>query len=134
MTLIKTLREKNGPVIIYLYFCTMGTLITLPRFALAPLLPASSVEWAMVLGIVFSSLTAQLLMNQGFFYCKGWEGGVFMSSEVVFTAFVGIALLGRSGVLALLDRRDVDFRQRRGPEPVQGQSREAGKTACNGTS
>ncbi|BBO76621.1 hypothetical protein DSCW_40380 [Desulfosarcina widdelii] len=94
VTLIKTLREKNGPVIIYLYFCTMGTLITLPRFALVPLLPASSVEWAMVLGIVFSSITAQLLMNQGFFYCRGWEGGVFMSSEVVFTAFVGIAFLG----------------------------------------
>jgi drug/metabolite transporter (DMT)-like permease len=48
----------------------------------------------MILGIVFTSVTAQLMMNQGFFYCKGWEGGVFMSSEVVFTAIVGIAFLG----------------------------------------
>ena len=94
VTLIRSLREKNGPVIIYLYFCTMGTLITLPKFAMAPLLPATAVEWAMVLGIVFSSVTAQLLMNQGFFYCRGWEGGVFMSSEVIFTAIVGIAFLG----------------------------------------
>jgi drug/metabolite transporter (DMT)-like permease len=94
VTLIKTLRETNGPVIIYLYFCTMGMLITLPRFALDPLLPASGVEWGMVMGIILTSLTAQLSMNQGFFYCKGWEGGVFMSSEVVFTAIVGIALLG----------------------------------------
>jgi drug/metabolite transporter (DMT)-like permease len=94
VTLIKNLREKNGPVIIYLYFCTMGMLITLPRFAMAPLVPASSMEWGMVLGIIFSSISAQLLMNQGFFYCKGWEGGVFMSSEVVFTAIVGIAFLG----------------------------------------
>lgn len=94
VTLIKTLREKNGPVIIYLYFCTMGLLLTLPRFAMQPLLPASSLEWGMVLGIVLSSITGQLLMNQGFFYCKGWEGGIFMSSEVVFTAIVGIAFLG----------------------------------------
>lgn len=94
VTLIKTLREKNGPVIIYLYFCTMGTLVTLPQFAMTPLLPATSVDWAMALGIVFTSVTAQLLMNQGFFYCRGWEGGLFMSSEVVFTAAVGIAFLG----------------------------------------
>jgi drug/metabolite transporter (DMT)-like permease len=94
VTLIKSLREKNGPVIIYLYFCTMGMLVTLPPFAMAPHLPATMAEWAMVLGIVFASVTAQLSMNQGFFYCKGWEGGVFMSSEVVFTAIVGIAFLG----------------------------------------
>ena len=94
VTMIKTLRAKNGPVIIYLYFCTMGMLVTLPQFAMAPLIPASAMDWAMALGIVFASVTAQLLMNQGFFYCRGWEGGVFMSSEVVFTAVVGIAFLG----------------------------------------
>jgi drug/metabolite transporter (DMT)-like permease len=94
VTLIKTLREKNGPVIIYLYFCTMGMLVTLPKFVMAPLIPWTAVEWAMVLGIVFISVAAQLLMNQGFFYCKGWEGGVFMSSEVIFTAMVGIIFLG----------------------------------------
>lgn len=94
VTLIRTLREHNGPVIIYLYLCTMGFCVTAPMFALEPTLPAAPAEWGMVLGIVFSSVMAQLLMNQGFFYCRGWEGGVFMSSEVVFTAIVGIALLG----------------------------------------
>ena len=94
VTLIKTLREKNGPVIIYLYFCTMGTLVTLPQFAMAPLLPSTGMAWTMVLGIIFVSVAGQLLMNQGFFYCRGWEGGVFMSSEVIFTAIVGIAFLG----------------------------------------
>jgi drug/metabolite transporter (DMT)-like permease len=94
VTLIKTLRANNGPVIIYLYFCTMGILVTLAPFAVDPLIPTTTMEWAMVLGIVFTSVTAQLLMNQGFFYCRGWEGGVFMSSEVVFTAIVGIAFLG----------------------------------------
>jgi drug/metabolite transporter (DMT)-like permease len=48
----------------------------------------------LIIGIILSSLTAQLLMNHGFLYCRGWEGGVFMSSEVVFTAIVGITFLG----------------------------------------
>jgi len=94
VTLIRTLRANNGPVIIYLYFCTMGTLATLPMYLRQPVLPATPVEGAMVLCIIFSSVLAQLLMNQGFFYCRGWEGGVFMSSEVVFTAVVGIVFLG----------------------------------------
>jgi drug/metabolite transporter (DMT)-like permease len=94
VTLIKTLRQNNGPVIIYLYFCTMGMIVTLPKFGLDPLLPATGLEWAMVAGIVITSVIGQLLMNQGFFYCKGWEGGVFMSSEVIFVAIAGIAFLG----------------------------------------
>jgi drug/metabolite transporter (DMT)-like permease len=94
VTLIKTLREKNGPVIIYLYFCTMGAVVTFPKFVMHPILPSTPIEWVMILGIILASVTAQLLMNQGFFYCSGWEGGVFMSSEVIFTAIVGIAFLG----------------------------------------
>jgi drug/metabolite transporter (DMT)-like permease len=93
VSLIRTLREKNGPVVIYLYFCTMGMLVTLPKFIQQPIVPVNAVEWTMVLGIVLISVAAQLLMNQGFFYCRGWEGGVFMSSEVVFTAIVGIVFL-----------------------------------------
>ena len=93
VTLIQSLRKKNGPVIIYLYFCTVGAIITLPNFIMHPVFPSTALEWIMILGIVFASATAQLLMNQGFFYCKGWEGGVFMSSEVVFTAIVGIVYL-----------------------------------------
>ena len=94
VTLIRTLREKNGPVTIYLYFCTVGFLVTLPMFARQPVLPATPVEWGMVLGLIFFSLTGQLLMNQGYFYCRGWEGGVLMSSEVIFTAAAGIMILG----------------------------------------
>ena len=80
-------------MIIYLYFCTMGALITFPKFLLHPIIPSTPMEWAMTGGIVLSSVTAQLLMNQGFFYCRGWEGGVFMSSEVIFTGIVGIVFL-----------------------------------------
>jgi len=94
VTLIRTLREKNGPVTIYLYFCTMGILVTAPMFARHPILPSTPVEWGMILGLILASLMGQLLMNQGFFYCRGWEGGVFMSSEAIFTATVGILFLG----------------------------------------
>lgn len=94
VTLIRSLREKNGPVIIYLYFCTMGTLVSLPMFLRQPLWPSTAIDGVMVAGIALVSVAAQLLMNQGFFYCRGWEGGVLMSSEVIFTAVMGIVFLG----------------------------------------
>lgn len=87
VTLIRSLRQYNGPVIIYLYFCTMGAVVTFPGFVANPVLPATAVEWGMILGIVLCSTMGQLLMNQGFFYCKGWEGGVFMSSVPHWWAF-----------------------------------------------
>ncbi|MBT4288880.1 MAG: DMT family transporter, partial [Deltaproteobacteria bacterium] len=94
VTLIRSLRGKNGPVIIYLYFCTMGALVSFPMFVMNPLLPSSIIEWVMIIAIILSSVAAQLLMTQGFGYCRGWEGGVFMSSEVIFTAIMGIIFLG----------------------------------------
>jgi drug/metabolite transporter (DMT)-like permease len=45
-------------------------------------------------GIVLASIGAQLLMNQGFQYCKSWEGGLFLTSEVMFTSILGIVFLG----------------------------------------
>lgn len=94
MTLIQKLRRDNGSVVIYLYFCTMCAIVTAPKYLMNPTFPDRPVEWVLICGIILSSLTAQLLMNHGFLYCRGWEGGVFMSSEVVFTAVVGITFLG----------------------------------------
>ena len=94
MTLIQKLRRDNGSVVIYLYFCTMCAIVTAPKYLMNPTFPDRAVEWVLIGGIILSSLTAQLLMNHGFLYCRGWEGGVFMSSEVVFTAVVGITFLG----------------------------------------
>jgi drug/metabolite transporter (DMT)-like permease len=48
----------------------------------------------MIGGIVLTSTIAQLLMNQGFKYCKSWGGGLFLTSEVVFTSILGFAFLG----------------------------------------
>ena len=33
-------------------------------------------------------------MNQGYQYCKSWEGGLFLTSEMVFAAALGIVFLG----------------------------------------
>lgn len=92
--IIKKLREKNGPVVIYLYFCLLGTAISFPAFIAHPQVPRVTSEWLMLGGIVCSALAAQLLMNQGFRYCKSWEGGLFLMAEVVFTSILGILFLG----------------------------------------
>jgi drug/metabolite transporter (DMT)-like permease len=91
---IKRLRETNGSAVIYLYFCLVGALISFPGFISQPQLPRTGIEWLMTGGIVFTSITAQLLMNQGFKHCKSWEGGLFLTSEVVFTSILGFAFLG----------------------------------------
>jgi len=94
MTLIQRLRRDNGSVTIYLYFCTVCAVVVTPMFLADPTFPDRGVEVVLLAAIVLSSLSAQLLMNHGFLYCRGWEGGVFMSSEVVFTAIIGITFLG----------------------------------------
>ncbi len=94
MTLIQKLRRDNGSVTIYLYFCTVCAIVTAPPYLADPTFPDQGVEVALIAGIILSSLSAQLLMNHGFLYCRGWEGGVFMSSEVIFTAVIGITFLG----------------------------------------
>lgn len=91
---IKKLRETNGSAVIYLYFCLLGALISFPGFISQPQLPRSGIEWLMIGGIVFTSTAAQLLMNQGFKYCKSWEGGLFLMCEVVFTSMLGFIFLG----------------------------------------
>ena len=92
--LIKKLRETNGPVIIYLYFCLIGTLVTLPSFIANPQIPTTRNDMLIVGGIALTSIAAQLIMNQGFQYCKSWEGGLFLTSELIFVSIFGIFLLG----------------------------------------
>jgi len=92
--LIKKLREKDGPVAIYFYFCLLGAIISFPAFISGPKIPGSSTEWLIVSGIAGSSIIAQLLMNQGFKYCRSWEGGLFLTGEIIFTAVFGIWILG----------------------------------------
>jgi drug/metabolite transporter (DMT)-like permease len=93
MTLIKELRETHGSVIIYFYFCLIGTTICIGPFFVNPQLPKVAWEWLIVGGIVFTSIVSQLMMTQGLRYCTSWEGGVFMTSELVFVSIIGILIL-----------------------------------------
>ena len=93
VSLIKELKATNDSAVIYLYFCAMGALVSLPKFLAAPVVPITAREWVFCIGIVMTALSAQLLMNQGFAHCRGWEGGILMTSEVIFTALVGIVFL-----------------------------------------
>ena len=108
--LIKKLRDNNGPVVIYLYFCLLGAAVSFPMFIAHPVIPESGKEWLMAVGIACTAVSGQLLMNQGFKYCKSWEGSMYLSAEVVFTAILGIVFLGElinwhfwtGGILILL--------------------------------
>jgi drug/metabolite transporter (DMT)-like permease len=96
VTSVKKLRETNGPVIIYFYFCLTGTAITCLPFLSNPQWPGSFQEWLFVGGIVGLSIMAQLLMNHGFHYCKSWEGGLLLTSEVIFVTIWGIVFLSEA--------------------------------------
>jgi drug/metabolite transporter (DMT)-like permease len=96
ISLIKKLRETHGSVIIYFYLCLVGTLMALGPFLADPHLPQRGQEWWIVAAILLTSIGAQLLMNHGFQYCSSWEGGLLMTSEVLFSTLFGILLLGEA--------------------------------------
>ena len=119
ISIIKKLRDTNGSVVIYLFFCLMGTAICLPGFAANPHLPVTKVDGVILAAIAVTSMCGQLLMNQGFKFCRSWEGGLFLTSEVVFTALFGIGFLGerltwRFGLGGLLIFASVIALNRRG--------------------
>ncbi len=94
VAIIRRLKQSNGSVVIYLYFCVVGTLTTLPGFLHAPAFPADSTQLLVCGGIVVTSILGQITMNHGFGYCRSWEGGLYLTSEVVLTSLAGVILLG----------------------------------------
>jgi drug/metabolite transporter (DMT)-like permease len=92
MAIIRQLKRTKGSVIIYLYFCLVGSVVTAPFFLQAPVLPLSFSQFLVCGGIILTSIAGQLLMNHGFGYCRSWEGGLYMTSEVLLTAIAGIIL------------------------------------------
>lgn len=94
VAIIKKLRDTHGSAIIYFYFCLIGTAISIGPFSADPQIPGTVREWMVIGGIIFTSIVGQLLMNQGFRYCKSWEGGLFMTSELIFVSIFGLLFLG----------------------------------------
>ena len=93
VAIIKRLKSNHGSISIYFYFCLVGTLICAGPYLRNPRIPATFTDWNIVLGILVTSIAAQLLMNKGFQYCKSWEGGLWMTSELLFSSLLGIYLL-----------------------------------------
>lgn len=91
IVLIRKLSEKNGSLIIYFYFCIVGGLVSFPFIAIKFNPPGyGQVFLLIILALIF--LVAQLLMNQGFKFCKASEGGIILMSEVIFTGIAGFVL------------------------------------------
>jgi drug/metabolite transporter (DMT)-like permease len=96
VVVVRKVRETNGPVSIYFYFCLTGTTLTFLPFISNPQVPASVSEWLTIGSIVTTSLIAQLLMTQGFHYCRSCEGSLLLTSEVLFVALWGFFSLGET--------------------------------------
>jgi drug/metabolite transporter (DMT)-like permease len=94
IAIIRRLKQTNGSVIIYLYFCVVGSLVTAPAFMHSPTLPATLSQAVVCGGIIVTAILGQLTMNHGFGYCRSWEGGLYLTSEVVLTGLAGVAMLG----------------------------------------
>lgn len=91
IVLIRKLRETNGPLIIYFYFCLVGGIVCFPLFLQDLRMPGFGQSLLLfVLGLLF--LIAELLMTQGFKFCKASEGSVILMLEVVFTAVAGVVI------------------------------------------
>jgi drug/metabolite transporter (DMT)-like permease len=94
IAIIRQLKQTNSSVIIYLYFCLIGSLVTAPAFFYSPVFPANLPQAITCSGIAFFAVLGHLTMNHGFGYCRSWEGGLYLTSEVVLTSLGGIVLLG----------------------------------------
>ena len=88
--LVKKLRATNGPAMISFHLFLVGAIINFFPFAANPRLPGTSLEWMLALMIIIISTVGQMIMNQGYHYCKSWEGGLYMNSELIFAIMLGV--------------------------------------------
>ena len=95
MVLTRRLIKNNGPLIIYLYFCIVGGIFSFPFFVARFTIPdLEQFSLLVVLAVIF--LIAQILMNQGFKFCKAPEGSVILMSELVFAGIAGVVIFNDS--------------------------------------
>jgi len=106
MVTIRKARETNGPLIIYFYFCLVGGAVCSP-FLLQNFRVPDYQQMGLLLGVGVSILVGQILMSQGFKFCRATEGSLFLMAELVFAGIAGIVFFKdpvtvRFGVGALL--------------------------------
>jgi drug/metabolite transporter (DMT)-like permease len=84
-------RQTNGPLIIYFYFCLIGGILSFPFWVQGFRIPEAQRGIPLVF-LALLLLIGQVLMNQGFKYCKAAEGSLIMMSEVVFAGVAAVLL------------------------------------------
>jgi len=89
MVMIRKARETNGAMIIYFYFCLVGGVISFP-FLLHAFKWPDLRESILLVATGLAMLVGQLMMNQGFKYCKAAEGSLLLMAELVFAGVAGI--------------------------------------------
>ena len=94
MSLMRALASDNHPYTVYFWFCLIGAPIVM-----GPAIHSTAVFWpgwwaigALLAAAVLGSL-GQLMINQGFKYVPAHVGAVLLSSQVVFTAVLGVFFL-----------------------------------------
>jgi len=91
VALIRKLQETNNVLIIYFYYCLVGGIVSFPFFLKDFGMPSlQHLLLLILLGFIF--LIAQLLMNQGFKFCKASEGSVILMLELIFTGIAGVVI------------------------------------------
>ena len=89
VTLIRKVKQTNGALVIYLYFCLVGGIMCFPVLLKDFQIPSFQ-QFILLILLGFAFLAAQLLMIQGFTLCKASEGSVILMSELVFAGIAGV--------------------------------------------
>ena len=90
IVIVTKARQTNNPFIIHFYFCITGGMLCLPfthGFKMPDLGGGFLLAFSSLMG-----LTAQVLMNQGFKFCRATEGSLILMSELAFVAVGGILI------------------------------------------
>ncbi len=93
IVIVAKARQTNNPFIIHFYFCVTGGMLCLPftqGFKMPDLDGGFLLAFSALMG-----LAGQVLMNQGFKFCRATEGSLILMSEV--------ALVGAGGILIFKD-------------------------------
>jgi len=90
IVIVTKARQTNNPFIIHFYFCITGGMLCLPftqGFKMPDLDGGFLLAFSSLMG-----LAAQVLMNQGFKFCRATEGSLILMSELAFVAVGGILI------------------------------------------
>jgi len=101
MISIRKARQTNDPFVIYFYFCLVGEISSFPFFLLGFKIPNAH-QWILLIWVSLILFGGQILMNQGFKFCKASEGSLILMSEIVFAGMAGVMIFNDPITLNLL--------------------------------